>query len=237
MSKHPTFHKHVFDDDNYVCFYKHDGLSLGPTLYYDEDHDLQQIMFENHPYDSNTYEICFSPHHNPSINHITHTRYSYSSTQVEPHKEILERYSFDVNNVIDLHNYTINHYEVMLVNKYTTSDKYARDAERNHHSAILKEKKETITYSHKYKNMYSGIQLSFYKDTNHLHVLSCYKDGVRQGYTLLFDNQYNGCLQEAHYYHEGVQQFRLGNYAHDMQSNFPHSPSYSPVSSVSFDSN
>ena len=217
--QHPQFHKHVFDDDHYVCFYKHDGLSLGPVLYYDEHHDLQMITFENQPYDSNTYEIGFALHDNPSINHITHTRYSYSSSQEEPHKEVVERYSFDVNNEIDLHNYSINHEEVLLVNKYTTTDKYAMDAERKHHTTTLKEKEETIAYSHKYKQQYSGIQLSFYKDTNHLHVLSCYDQGVRQGYTLLFDNQSNGQLMEAHYYDQGVQQFRLGNYAHDMQSN------------------
>ncbi len=229
-SQHPTFHTHVFDDDHYACFYKHDGLSIGPILYFDEDHTLQMITFEHVPYDSQTYEIGFAPNCSPSILHIIHTQYMYSTAQSDPHRNIVEQYSFDVNNNIDIHHYQ----DSTLVNKYTTSDKYVREAERNHHTCKFRQKEETHSYSHKHNNAYEGIQLSFYNDTHHLHLLSCYKAGVRNGFTLHFGNNSQGQLLTAQYYDEGEHRFHL-DYADKLHHPSPN-PSPSPISSTSIES-
>ncbi len=226
-SQHPTFHTHVFDDDNYACFYKHNGLSIGPTLYFDEERHLQMLTFENVPYDSQTYEIGFA---NSSILHITHARYSYSTAQSEPHREVVEQYSFDVDKCIDIHHYQ----DSTLVNKYTTRDKYARAAERNHHTCKFVNKEETHSYSHKHNNAYEGIQLSFYKDTQHLHLLSCYKAGLRNGFTLHFGNDYQGQLLSAQYYDDGEHRFRL-DYTEKFDSPSSPSPTPSPISSTSIE--
>lgn len=231
-SQHPTFHTHVFDDNHRAYYYKHNGLSLGPTLYFDEERNLQMITFENVPYDSQTYEIGFVPNSNPSILHITHTRYTYSTAQTEPHRELVEQYGFDVDNEIDAHNYR----DITLVNKYASSDKHIREAERNHHTCKFVNKEETHSYSHKHKDAYEGIQLSFYKDTHHLHLLSCFKEGLRDGFTLLFGNDFQGQLLSAHYYDEGFMRFQL-NYAEELELPRPSSsPSPSHISSTLIES-